>query len=87
MPDLDLTRHSVEWTEMPDNGAQGLLVDGGGIDGGNGFTLVCHGEDLHAVGPTSPMIPGYVGCVVIAPDKSRRLAQAMPDPLTSGPDS
>jgi hypothetical protein len=81
MPELDLKRHSIEWTEMPDNGAQGLLVDGGGIDGGNGFTFVNHGEDIHAVGPTAPLIPGYVGCVVIGPDGSRRLAHVMPDPL------
>jgi hypothetical protein len=26
--------------------------------------------------------PGYIGCIVIRPDGSRRVAQVMPDPLT-----
>jgi hypothetical protein len=39
------------------------------------------GDDLHVVGPMAPLIPGYLGCVVIAPGGSRRLARAMPDPL------
>jgi hypothetical protein len=72
---------------MPDDGSQALLVDGGGIDGGNGFTVVSCGEDLHAVGSTAPLFPGFVGCIVIAPDGSRRLARVMPDPLTSEPGS
>jgi hypothetical protein len=81
MPELDLEQHLIEWRTLPDNGAEGLLVDGGGIDGGNGFTFANHGEDVHAVGPTSPIIPGCVGCVVIRPDGSRYLARAVPDPL------
>lgn len=81
MPDLNLDQHSVEWTEMPDDGSQALLVAGGGIDGHNGFTIASHGDDLHVVGPTAPIIPGYVACVVIRPDGSRQLARVMPDPL------
>jgi hypothetical protein len=81
LPEVDLDQHSIEWTEMPDDGSQALLIDGGGIDGGNGFTIASHGDDLHAVGSTAPLFPGTVGCVVIAPDGSRRLARVMPDPL------
>jgi hypothetical protein len=80
VPDLNLEQHAVEWTELED-GAQGLLVDGGGIDGGDGFTFANCGEDVHAIGSTAPLAPGYIGCVVIAPDGSRRLAHVMPDPL------
>lgn len=81
LPDLDLDRHSIEWTEMPDDGSEALVVDGGGIDGGNGFTIASHGEDLHVVGPTAPLIPGYVGCVVVRPHGSCQLARMVPDPL------
>jgi hypothetical protein len=80
MPELDLDGHEVSWTEMPDDGSQALIVDGGGFDGANGFMIATHGEDLHAIGPTAPMFPGHVGCVVIAPDGSRRLARVQPDP-------
>ena len=83
LPEVDLDAHEVEWTEMPDDGSQALLVDGGGLDGGNGFTIASHGEDLHAVGSTAPLFPGFVGCIVIGPDGTRRLARVMPDPLTS----
>jgi hypothetical protein len=58
-----------------------LLINRGGIDGGNGFTIASSGEDLHAVGSTAPLSPGYVGCFVIAPDGTRRLARVVPDPL------
>jgi hypothetical protein len=61
--------------------ATDLLLDAGGFDGGNGFTLASHGEDVHAIGPTSPQTPGYIGCAVIGPDGSRRLARVVPDPL------
>jgi hypothetical protein len=81
MPDLDLAQHEIEWTEMPDDGSQALLVAGGGVDGGNGFMIAVHGDDLQVVGPTAPLIPGCVGCVVIRPDGSRRLAGVLPDPL------
>jgi hypothetical protein len=86
LPDLDLDRHSVEWTEMPDDGSQALLVDGGGLDGGNGFTIARHGDDLHVVGPTAPLVPGFVGCVVVRPDGSRYLARAVPDPAAQQSD-
>ena len=65
---------------MPD-GAQALLVDGGGIDGGDGFTFANCGEDVHAVGSMAPLIAGHVGCIVIKPNGSRVLARAVPDPL------
>jgi hypothetical protein len=32
-------------------------------------------------GPLNPIVPGHVGCVVIEPDGTRRLARAVPDPL------
>jgi hypothetical protein len=83
VPELDLDQRSVEWIEMPD-GAQGLLVDGGGMDGGAGMTFANAGEDVHAIGSTSLLFPGTIGCVVIAPDGTRRLARVVPDPLTSG---
>jgi hypothetical protein len=28
-----------------------------------------------------PIVPGYVGCIVIRPDGSRYLARVVPDPL------
>ena len=39
-------------------------------------------EDVHAVGTLAPLIPGYVGCVVIRSDGSRRMARVVADPLT-----
>ena len=82
LPELDLGQHQVDWTEMPDDGAEALLLDGGGIDLGDGFTITTDGDDLHAVGTLAPMFPGYVGCVVIGPDGTRRLARVVPDPLS-----
>ena len=80
IPDLDLDRQRVEWTKLPD-GAEALLVNGGGIDGGPGAYFANAGEDLHAVGSLDPIVPGAIGCVVIKPDGSRHVAQVMPDPL------
>jgi hypothetical protein len=80
MPDLDLKRHEVEWKTLPDE-SEALIVDGGGLDGGDGTYFANAGEDVHAVGTLDPLIPGYVGCVVIRPDGSRQLARAVPDPL------
>jgi hypothetical protein len=40
---------------------------------------------VHAIGSTAPLFPGFVGCIVIAPDGTRRLARVVPDPLTSEP--
>jgi hypothetical protein len=77
---LDLDRHEIEWTTLPD-GHEGLLVDGGGIDGGNGVCFANAGDDLHAVGSLDPRVPGHIGCIVIRPDGSRYVAQVMPDPL------
>jgi hypothetical protein len=73
-------RERVEWIELPD-GAEALIVNGGGFDGGSGAFLVNHGDDVHAVGTLDPIVPGHVGCIVIEPDGTRRLARAVPDPL------
>ena len=64
-----------------DDGAEALLVDGGGIDGGNGTYFANCGDDVHAVGTVDPIVPGHVGCVVIRPDGGRVLARVVPDPL------
>ncbi len=80
VPELDLDQHEVEWTTL-DDGHQALLVNGGGIDGGNGAYFANHGDDVHAVGMLAPLIPGAIGCVVLRPDGSRYLARVMPDPL------
>ena len=77
---LDLSSRTIEWQTLED-GHEALLVDGGGLDGGDGAFIANHGEDLHAVGTLAPIAPGFIGCVVIKPDGSRRIAQAVPDPL------
>jgi hypothetical protein len=84
IPELDLDAHDVEWTELPD-GHEALLVDGGGIDGGPGAFIANAGNDVHVVGSIAPLVPGYVGCILIRPDGSRRLAHAEPDPLADRP--
>jgi hypothetical protein len=58
-----------------------LIVNGGGIDGGAGAFFANHGDDVHAVGSLAPIVPGFLGCIVIQPDGSRYVAQAVPDPL------
>jgi hypothetical protein len=78
--ELDLDQRSVEWGEMPD-GAEALLVDGGGLDGGDGMMFANHGNDVHAIGSLAPLVPGSIGCVVLKPDGSRHLARAVADPL------
>lgn len=80
LPELKLAEHEIAWTTFPD-GAQALLVNGGGIDGGAGAFFANCGDDLHAVGTLAPIVPGHVGCIVIRPDGSRRLARAVRDPL------
>ena len=35
VPELDLDQNEIEWTTL-DDGHEALLVNGGGIDGGNG---------------------------------------------------
>jgi hypothetical protein len=80
VPELDLTENATEWTKL-DDGHEALLVNGGGIDGGNGAYFASAGDDVHAVGSLAPVIEGYVGCIVIKPDGTRILARAVPDPL------
>jgi len=79
VPELKLDEHSVEWMTLPD-GHEALLVDGGGVDGGDGAYFANAGDDVHAVGSTAPFA-GYLGCIVIRPDKTRILARVVPDPL------
>ena len=85
VPELNLAQQSIEWTTL-DDGAEALIVNGGGFDGGDGAFFVNHGDDVHAVGMLAPLIPGAVGCIVIKPDGSRYLARAVPDPLAQGSD-
>jgi hypothetical protein len=80
VPELDLDQQSVEWTTMED-GAEALVVNGGGFDGGAGAYFTNYREDVHVVGMLAPLIEGHIGCVVIRPDGSRYLARVMPDPL------
>jgi hypothetical protein len=81
MPDIDLDKYEVAWTKMPDDGSEALVVEGGGIDGGNGFIVITRGDELHVVGPMAPLIPGAIGCVVIDADGGRRLGGLVRDPL------
>ena len=57
----------------------------GGLDGGAGVYFSNAGEDLHAVGSLAPLVPGYIGCIIVKPDGSRQVARAVPDPLAAGP--
>jgi hypothetical protein len=79
LPDLDLDQQEVEWTTLED-GHEALLVNGGGIDGGDGVFFANAGQDVHAVGSLRPLA-ALVGCIVIAPDGSRTLARVEDDPL------
>lgn len=76
VPELDLDQQAIEWTTL-DDGHEALLVNGGGMDGGNGAFFANAGEDLHAYGP---MFAGSIGCVVIKPDRTRILTGVQPDP-------
>jgi hypothetical protein len=80
VPELDLEQQLLEWTTL-DDGHEALLVNGGGIDGGNGVYLANYGDDVHAVGSLAPIVDGYIGCIVIRADGSRYVARAVPDPL------
>jgi hypothetical protein len=80
VPELDLDQQSVEWITL-DDGHEALLVDGGGIDGGNGAYFANYGDDVHAVGTLAPIVENYIGYIVIRPDGSGVLARAVPDPL------
>jgi hypothetical protein len=64
----------VEWTTLPDGG-EALLVNGGGVDGGNGAFFAKRGEVVYAIGSLDPIVPGALGCIVIYPDGSRRRAR------------
>ncbi len=55
VPDLDLADQRVEWQTLPD-GSQALLVNGGGIDGGDGVYFANAGDDVHAVGSVAPLV-------------------------------
>ena len=83
MPDLDLDQHEIEWITLPD-GAEALLVDGGGIDGGSGYFIANAGDDLHVIGSMQPMAPA-IGCVVIDRNGCRALARIVDDPLAQKP--
>ncbi len=80
VPSLDLSDQEVEWQTLPDGG-QALLVNGGGIDGGEGVFFANARDDVHAVGSLAPLASGAIGCIVIAPDGSRCLAKVTTDPL------
>jgi hypothetical protein len=80
IPELDLDQQQVEWTTL-DDGHEALLVNGGGIDGGDGAYFANAGDDLHAVGSLDPLLPGAIGCIVIRPDGNRYLARVVPNPL------
>ncbi len=58
---------------LPD-GHQALLVDGGGIDGGEGALFANCDDDVHVDGMLAPIVDG-IGCVVSRPDGSRHLAR------------
>jgi hypothetical protein len=60
LPELDLEQHEVEWLTLPD-GAEALIVDGGGLDGGSGIYFANCGDDLHAVGSLAPIIEDAIG--------------------------
>lgn len=78
LPNINLDDHEIAWHQLPD-GASALLVDGGGLDGGEGMYLANAGEDVHVVGPI-PAIKS-IGAIVVRPDGTRVLAQVTPDPL------
>jgi hypothetical protein len=63
LPDLDLDQQEVEWMELPD-GAEALLVNGGGLDGGDGVYFANAGENVHAIGSLAPLAPA-VGCIAL----------------------
>lgn len=75
LPELDLDREEIDWMPL-DDGHQALLVNGGGIDGGDGVYFANAGEDVHAVGSLGPIVEGYVGCIVIRPETAVRSSPA-----------
>src|SRR3954454_3342040 len=79
IPELKLDEQMIEWVTLPD-GAEALLLNGGGVDGGDGAFIANAGDDLHVVGSLAPLAP-VCGCIVITPDGTRTLARVIPDPL------
>jgi hypothetical protein len=69
-PDLELDQQSIEWTTL-DDGHEALLVNAGGIDGGDGAYFANCGDDAHAVGLLAPLVASHLGVIVITPDGSR----------------
>ena len=59
---------------VPD-GAEALVIDGGGFDGGNGYFIANAGDDLHVMGTMAPMISRAIGLVR---DPRRRRPRAGP---------
>jgi hypothetical protein len=57
------TSRSTRSSGPLDDGHEALLVDAGGIDGGNGTYFANNGDDVHAVGTLDPIVEGYVGCI------------------------
>ena len=45
VPGLDLDRHETEWTTLPDDDRETLLIDGGGIDPCGHYELKGLAED------------------------------------------
>lgn len=79
-PELDLDDHEVDWTTLPD-GAEALVVDGGGFDGGNGYYIASAGDDVHVIGKMAPLIPGRIGLVAIHANGTRELLRVIDDPI------
>jgi hypothetical protein len=72
-PEIKLEKYELSW---------GTLEDGyGGSVARCGEYFANYGEYLHAYGSLAPIIGGCIGCIVIKPDGSRYVAQAVPDPL------
>jgi hypothetical protein len=77
-PEIELEKYELSWETLEDS-HEALLVDGAE------YFANC-GEDLQAYGSLAPIMDGHIGCIVIKPDGSRYVAQAVPDPLAGQPD-
>jgi hypothetical protein len=80
MPELNLDQYEVGWHKLPD-GHEALVLDGGGMDGGNGMYLANAGDDVTVIGPTAPLAAGGLACVVVDAKGGRRLGGLVRDPL------
>ena len=58
VPELDLRQHSVEWTEMPDDGSHALMING---DGSTATTASRSPEELLR---TSRSLRSAPGCML-----------------------